>query len=199
MKAKNLTMPPVIELLDRTPAVAVRGNLSLNQSFRIISPFATVIKNNRATFRWTELSGATTYTVSVFDASLNLIRTSEPLTETQWLMPEPVEADVVYTWTVTALKDGQEVVAPAPPARAEFKILGKPELGKLKRLISRSKSHATRGVLYAEIGLLDDAEREFQRHLELLPADKRAKQLLRIVQSWRPKNLVLPPSKSSQQ
>ena len=183
--AKNLTMPPAIEMLDRTPAIAVRGNPSYDPSFKIIRPFATLIKNDRPVFSWIALSGATSYTVSVFDAALNLIRTSEPLTETHWLIPEPLEAGIVYTWTVTALKDGHEVVAPAPPARAEFKMLGKLELRKLNRSVSRTKSHAARGVLYAEAGLLDEAEKEFRSHLRPRPADERVRALFLIVKSWR--------------
>ncbi len=197
--ASDLIMPPAIEMLDRTPSIAVRGNHTSTQSFTIVRPYATVISNDRPTFSWTTLSGATSYTVSVFDADLHLIRTSEPLTETQWLMPHRLEAGIVYTWTVTALKDGQEVVSPASPARAEFEILEEPELRILKRIVRRTTSHAARGVLYAEAGLLDEAEKEFQTHSNLRPADERVKGLLRTVQSWRPKNLVLPPSKSPQQ
>lgn len=183
--AKDLTMPPAIEVLDRTPSMAVRGNQTSVQSFTIVRPFTTAISDDRPTFSWTTLDGATSYTVSVFDADLHLIRTSEPLTETQWLIPHRLDAGIVYTWTVTALKDGQEIVSPAPPARAEFKILGEPDLRKLKRMVSRTVSHAARGVLYAEAGLLDEAEKEFQTHLKLRPADERVKGLLRIVKSWR--------------
>lgn len=183
--AKNLTMPPAIDMLDRTPAIAVRGNPSFNQSFKIIRPFATLVKTDRPMLSWTELSGATSYTVSVFDAALNLIRTSEPLTETQWLMPEPLEAGTVYTWTVTALKDGHEVVAPAPPARAEFKILGNSKVIELNRVVGKSRSHAARGVLYAEVGLLDESEEELQLHLQQHPGDGHALRLLQTVRSWR--------------
>jgi hypothetical protein len=101
-------------------------------------------------------------------------------------MPESLRAGIVYTWTVTALKNGREVVAPAPPARAEFKVFEHSELAKLNRLLKRTRSNAARGVMYAEAGLLDDAEQEFRTHLKLQPADGRAKQLLLIVRSWRP-------------
>ena len=43
-------------------------------------------------------------------------------------------------------------------------------------MVSRTISHATRGVLYAEAGSLDEAEQEFQTHLELRPAYKRVKE-----------------------
>lgn len=192
--AKDLRMPPVIEVLDRTPSIAVRGNHASIQSFTIVRPFTTVISNARPTLSWTVLNGATSYTVSVYDAGLHLVGASEPLTKTQWLMPGDLEAGVVYTWMVTAQKDGQEIVAPASPARAEFKILGKTELRKLNRLVSRTTSHAARGVLYAEAGLLDESEKEFQTHLERRPADERVKQLLQTVKSWRQAESYLPPS-----
>lgn len=184
--AKNLVMPIGIEMLDRTPSIAIRGNQASVQSFAIVRPFATAISNDCPRFSWTALNGATSYRVSVFDANLHLIETSKPLDETQWTMPDHLQPGIVYTWTVTALKDGQDMVAPAPPARAEFKILGKSELHKLTQLVGRTTSHAARGVLYAEAGLLDDAEKEFRTHLKLQPADGRAKQLLLIVRSWRP-------------
>jgi hypothetical protein len=191
--AKDLAMPPAIEMLDRTPAIAIRGNRAPIQSFTIVRPFTTVINNDRPAFSWTALSGATSYTVSVYDDDLHLVRTSEPLEDTQWSMPDRLEAGIVYTWTVTALKDGQEIIAPASPARAEFKLLGKPELRKLNRMVSRTTSHAARGVLYAKAGLLDEAEKEFQTHLRLRPADERGKGLLRIVKSWRSAESYLPP------
>ena len=113
-------------------------------------------------------------------------------------MPDRLEAGIVYTWMVTALKDGQEIIAPAPPARAEFEILGKSELIKLNRTINRTVSHAARGVLYANAGLLDAAEKEFRTHLGVRPDDERAKQLVRIVQSWRAVEPDLTPSRSPQ-
>jgi hypothetical protein len=192
--AKNLAMPPAIEMLDRTPAIVVRGNRASIQSFTIVRPLTTLINNDRPTFCWTALNGATSYMVSVYDTNLHLVRTSEPLKETQWMLPDRLKSGIVYTWMVTALKDGQEFIAPASPARAEFKILGKPDLRKLNRLLSRTNSHAARGVLYAEAGLLDEAEMEFQTHLELRPADERVKRLLRMVRSWRGADSYLPPS-----
>jgi hypothetical protein len=184
--AKNLVMPIGIEMLDRTPSIAIRGNQASVQSFAIVHPFATAISNDRPRFSWTALNEAMSYRVSVFDANLHLIEASKPLDETQWMMPDHLQPGIVYTWTVTALKNGQEIVAPAPPARAEFKILGKPDLHKLNRLVGKTTSHAARGVLYAEAGLLDDAEQEFRTHLKLQPADRRVEQLLLIVRSWRP-------------
>jgi hypothetical protein len=182
--ATDLAMPPAIEMLDRTPSITVRGTQASIQFFTIVRPFATVIGNDRPTFSWTALDGATSYTVSVFDADLHLIKSSEPLSETHWRMPARLEGGIVYTWTVTALRDGQEIIAPAAPARAEFKIPEGTELIKLNRRVTRTASHAVRGVLYAQAGLLDEAEKEFQTHLQLRPTDERVKQLLQTVKAW---------------
>jgi len=186
-------MPPDIEMLDRTPSIAVRGNQASTQSFKIVRPFATAIDVDRPTFSWTALDGATNYTVSIFDAKLHLVRSSEPLTDTRWRIPDRLKAGIVYTWTVTARKDGHDIVAPAPPARAEFRLLETLKLIKLNDLVRRTESHAARGVLYAKAGLLDEAEREFQTHL-VLSVDERVKRLLEIVKSWRAPESHQPPS-----
>jgi hypothetical protein len=183
--ARNLTMPSSIETLDRTPSIAIRGTPSFNRSFKVISPLATLVMSDRPTFRWTASSEAKSYTVSVFDAALNLIRTSDPLTETQWLIPEPLEVGMVYTWTVSAQKDGQDIVAPAPPARAEFKVIGRSELLELRHKMTRTASHAARGILYAEAGLIDEAEEEFGQYLQQHPRNNHIMRLRHTIRSWR--------------
>jgi hypothetical protein len=177
-------MPPVIERFDRS-SVVLRGDDNKIESFNIIGPYSTVIGDDQPTFRWTNLPGAASYTVSVYDANLNLIRASEPLTEPHWTMPSRLERGVVYTWVVTARKDGKEILAPTLPARAEFKIIEKPVLDELNLSIRHINSAVVRGVLYAHAGLLDQAEREFQAHLTLRPDDETAKRLLRTIRSWR--------------
>jgi hypothetical protein len=182
--AADLHMPGVIEIFDRSQVV-LRGDGDKGVSFTVTGPYSTVISDDRPTFRWTALSGASHYTVSVYDANLNLIRTSEPLTATQWAIPNQLERGVIYTWVVTAIKDGKEVLAPTLPARAEFKIIEKSELIRLGKRVNQMHSAATRGVLYARAGLLDDAEQQLRAHLSLHPADKMAMKLLRTIKSWR--------------
>ena len=182
--SRNLVMPSAIEIFDRS-AIILRGNGNHDKSFNIIGPYSTVISNDRPTFRWTALNGADSYTVSVYDADLNLVKTSDPLSETQWQVPKRLRRGELYTWMVTALKDGEEILAPSPPARVEFKVIEKAELVSLNRRIMQTRSHAARGVLLAEAGLLDEAEQEFQAHLTLLPTDERARQLLQEIKSWR--------------
>jgi hypothetical protein len=90
-----------------------------------------------------------------------------------------------FSFSVYAARLREEVVAPALPTRAEFTIIGKPELFRLNGRIKKTSSHAARGVIYAEAGLLDDAERELRAHLAINPTDERAKKLLATVLCWR--------------
>jgi hypothetical protein len=182
--ARDLVMPSVIENFDRSPA-ARRGDSKHPESFNIISPYSTLISDDRPIFRWTALNGATHYIVSVYDGDLNLVKTSEPLTNTNWLMPSHLKPGVLYTWVVTAFKDGKQIIAPAPPGRAEFKVIDKSELVKLNRRIEALHSHTAQAVLYANAGLLDQAEQKLRTYLNSYHDDERAKELLQIIKSWR--------------
>jgi hypothetical protein len=183
--ARALVMPPSIESFDKSPALAVRGSTTHVESFAVVSPFSTLIPDEQPTFTWTALSGAASYTVSVYDSNLHLVRASQPLTETQWSIPDRLRRGMLYTWTVTAVRDGKEIIAPALPTRAEFTVIDESERRKLNRRIKSTVSHAARGVIYAEAGLLEEAEQELRTHLTLSPTDDRAKKLLETVESWR--------------
>jgi hypothetical protein len=182
--AENLIMPSVIEVFDRS-SVVLRGDDNKGEYFNVTSPYSTVISDALPIFQWTALNGASSYVVTIYDARLNLIKTSGPVTETQWLMSGRLQRGAKYTWTVTALKGGKEIIAPTLPARAEFKIIGEPERAKLSSKIQQMHSGAARGILYAKAGLLDEAEQELRTHLFQHPADRRAKSLLRTIKSWR--------------
>ena len=81
--------------------------------------------------------------------------------------------------------------AAAPASAAEFRVMPKADFIHLEQRISETASHAVRGILYAESGLLDDAEKEFQTHLEETPDDERVKALLRTV---RDRGVILKPT-----
>ena len=191
-----LVMPAAIAALDKMTSITVRGaggNAAL-QPFSVIYPFATLVAENQPIFSWRSLEGATGYTVSVYDAALHLLAESEPLSSTHWLMPEPLRAGITYTWTVKAIKDGKKISAPALPARAEFRVLSNTESKRLKQRLDKAGSHSTRGVFYAQAGLLDEAEKEFETQLRLKPSDRQAKELLVTVKSWRGDRSHQPPS-----
>ncbi len=75
--AENLVRPSIIGIFDKS-SIVLRGDDNKSESFNVTSPYSTVIRNDRPTFRWTDLNGASSYVVSVYDSKLNLIRTSDP-------------------------------------------------------------------------------------------------------------------------
>jgi hypothetical protein len=90
-------------------------------------------------------------------------------------------------WQVTATKDGKKISAPVTPApQAKFKILDdvhNEELLSAKRALANY--HLGLGVLYARVGLLDEAEREFQAQLRATPRSEITQNFLERVRSSR--------------
>jgi len=183
--AENLKMPGVIAGLDRTATLAVRGTRPSADTFSTIGPVATIVSNDRPVFRWTELEGVESYTVSIYDGDLQLLTRSEPMKESEWVIPIRLRPEVTYTWIVVALKGGQEQLAPAPPSRAEFRIIGKRAHSKLNYELAQANSPGAQGVLFAKAGMLDEAERELSIQVRLTPHDQRSRNLLARVRSWR--------------
>lgn len=102
---------------------------------------------------------------------------------------ERVQKLVAFREEITAVKDGEKVTSPAPPApQARFKVLEQEKVEELKRARENyAGMHLLLGSLYAQVGLLDAAEREFQALLAANPGSQVAQDLLRNVRSLRPK------------
>ena len=101
--------------------------------------------------------------VEVYDDQFKLVASSPQLTNQSWTAT-PLPRGKVYSWQVKAIKDGQEITSPRPPApQAKFRVLDQ-----RKRMNSREakraygSSHLTLGLLYADAGLLKEAEQEFR-------------------------------------
>lgn len=166
-----------------------RGTVSDGMPFVILVPVGTAVQTDRPTFRWQPLNGATSYKVTVFDADFNAVAKSEDLTTTEWTPSQPLPRGEVYQWQVTALKDGKEVASPTAPApEAKFKVLEQNKAEAIEQIKRKhSNSHLTLGVLYAQAGMLDDAEREFQALLNANPKSPVAQKLLNDVRAVRRK------------
>jgi hypothetical protein len=134
------------------------------ERFDLISPMATLIQSTRPVFRWLKVAGATNYSIAVLDLNLNVIEKSETGSKTSWTPARPLKRNVIYTWQVTAQKDGREIVAPAAPAHeARFKIISSEAAAAVARAAKEiGSSHLKLGIIYAQSGLLDEAEAEFR-------------------------------------
>jgi hypothetical protein len=88
---------------------------------------------------------------------------------------------------VKAIKDGQEVTSPRPPApEAKFRVLDQAKVNELARAKrTYPTSHLTLGLLYAEAGLLKESEQELRALQKANPTSDLARTLLRQVQALR--------------
>jgi hypothetical protein len=155
--------------------------------FRLIGPLGQVVRSEQPTFRWRALEGAQSYTVIVTDADLNEVATSPPLNSTEWRISKPLREGRIYSWQVTAQKDGVKITSPVLPApQAKFKVIDRSTSEMLQQAQrAYPGSHLTLGVLYAEAGLLDEAEQELRALVDNNPRDRIAFKLLQSVKAMR--------------
>lgn len=183
---RRVEMPSEMQgLIGRTGGLM--GSADSGPGFSLIGPVGTIVRADRPGFRWKALNGATSYVVGVFDSSFNKVASSQAQPGTEWSPVNSLKRGETYSWQVTAMKDGKEVVSPAPPApAAKFKVLdfvNARELEQVKRI--QHGSHLVLGILYQRAGLLDDAEREFNTLYRANPNSELVKKLLRDVRLLR--------------
>src|SRR5215212_4643207 len=181
--------------LEQSPALAqlagarstLLGESGNGLPFRLVGPLGQVVRTEQPTFRWHALSGAQSYTVAVTDAELNEVATSPPLNATEWEITKSLKQGGIYSWQVTAVKDGVKITSPVLPApQAKFKVIDRTTSEMLQQAQrAYPDSHLTLGVLYAEAGLLDEAEQELRLLVRDNPRAGVAQKLLRQVQSMK--------------
>lgn len=161
------------------------GSDNKAREFAVVEPVGSVVLSNQPAFRWSTLEGATSYVVEVYDDQFKLVASSPELTNRSWTVSQSLARGKVYSWQVKAIKDGQEVTSPRPPApQAKFRVLDQAkanEIVKAKR--AYASSHLTLGLLYADAGLLREAEQEFRLLRRANPDSDVARNLLRQIQS----------------
>jgi anti-sigma factor RsiW len=167
------------------PPSSLMGTNDTRKDFSVLEPLGNVLLNNRLTFRWSAMEGATGYVVEVYDEKFTPITTSPQLTNLSWTTTLP--RGHIYTWQVKAIKSGEEITSPRPPApQAKLRILDQAkanELANARR--AYASSHLTLGLLYADAGLLRQAEQEFRLLQKSNPNSDLARNLLRQIQSLR--------------
>lgn len=165
------------------PPSSLMGADNEKTNFSVLEPLGNVLLSNVPTFRWSAMEGATGYVVEVYDENFTPAISSPQLTDLTWTTL--LQRGKVYSWQVKAFKDGQEVMAPRPPApQAKFRVLDLTrvnELAKARR--AYPSAHLTLGLLYADAGLLREAEQEFRQLQKANPNSDLARNLLRQVQS----------------
>ena len=177
--------PALVQLASQSSVLLGRSGDGL--PFGLIGPLGQIVNSEQPTFRWRQLAGAQNYTVTVTDADLNVIATSPPLNTTEWRITSLLKDGRIYSWQVTALKDGVRISSPVLPApQAKFKVLDRSTSETLRQAQrAYPNSHLTLGVLYAEAGLLDEAEQELRVLVDDNPGARIALKLLQNVKAMR--------------
>ena len=163
------------------------GSNNQAQEFSVIEPGGNVLLNDRPVFRWSKLEGVTGYVVEIYDEQFKLVSSSPEVTSVSWTTTQALPRGRVYSWQVKAIKDGQEITTPRPPApQAKFRVLDQAkanELARAKR--AYGSSHLTLGLLYAEAGLLKEAETELRLLRRANPDSEIVRNLQRQIQAMR--------------
>jgi hypothetical protein len=165
----------------------LRGNGDTAQELRLLYPARRVVIEDRPVFKWDGVPNVTHYRVYVLDANGNQVSQSEelPSTQTQWKAPTPLRRGQIFSWAVTAVIDGREIVSPSSSApEMKFAVLSGNDLQELGRL-RKQDSHLALGVFYARTGLTVEAERELQSLIKLNPQSDIPQKLLESVRSMR--------------
>lgn len=167
------------------PPSSLMGSDNQKDQFVVLAPAGTVLLTDKPAFRWSKMEGAIGYVVEVYDDQFKLVATSPQLTDASWTTT--LARGKVYSWQVKALKDGQEFTSPRPPApQAKFRILDQAKANELARARrTHGNSHLTLALLYAEAGLMREAEQELRLVRRANPNSPVARALLRSLQSLR--------------
>lgn len=165
----------------------LRGDDNGQEEFRLLYPARRVVTEDRPVFRWQGASGVSSYRVYVLDENGNQVLQSEELPPSvrQWRAPVPFRRGQIFSWAVTALVDGKQIISPSASApEMKFAVLSIEDFQELIRL-KQSSSHLALGVFYARAGLLNEAEREFNSLIKLNPQSELPQKLLQSMPSKR--------------
>jgi len=146
-----------------------------------------VIVPDRPALKWEKASGASSYRVYINDSAGNEVARSEELPSecTEWMPSLSLKRAEIYTWTVVALVDGKEIVSPGPSSpELKFQVLSLSNLQQLNQL-KKTRSYLALGIFYTKVGMVGEAEREFQELVHLNPNVEIVKKLLGRAQSIR--------------
>ncbi len=121
----------------------------------------------------------------MFDGNYQKVAESPALSATTWQVGSPLARGGEYIWQVTATKGSETIRAPQrPQPDARFMVLSAVRSSEIERARSRyGRSNLVMGLVYANAGLIDEAEREFQKLAARNPGSPSVQRLLRSIRS----------------
>lgn len=144
----------------------------------LMKPVGTMVRSDRPTFQWRELPGTAFYEIGVFDTEYHKVLAGRTQ-NTSWTSPSPLRRGMTYVWQLRAHDHDQETRMPSPDQpEARFSILSEAASRELVgRMADCRGSHLALAALYANEGLLDEANQEMQKLTELNPQSEVVKAL----------------------
>jgi hypothetical protein len=123
------------------------------------------------------LDGASGYQITVFTEDERVIDQAT-VPDTRWQPTNPLPRGSRLYWQVTATRNGQPIIAPAPPApRAWFEIVSAETANRLTAMRQANGSNLRLAVVYAHEGLQVEAGAVMRAILAENPDSALAKQL----------------------
>jgi hypothetical protein len=170
--------------IDVAPAVAglqrERGTLmgtTEASTFDVVMPVATFLRATRPQFAWTSAGGNATYKVEVYDEARTLVLESPLLHGLAWTAARDLPRGHAYVWQVVAMRGGERIVAPQPPApEAHFGVIDDTAAARLDAA-TRSGSHLLLALTAAHEGVMDDARHELDTLARLNPGSSQVQRL----------------------
>ena len=169
----------------KTSAGTLMGPSAAGAPFRLIGPVGRVVEMDRPPFRWRPLQNAETYKVGIYDENFRLVIESPSITGPNWTPNAALPRGKILQWQVTAVVDGKDVVSPTRPAgAAKFKIVDAATAAEIQTARrTAGNSHLLMGIVYANAGMVPEAEREFQALLQRNPNSGIARKLFAKVRN----------------
>jgi hypothetical protein len=157
----------------RLPGVrgTLRGATPEGPVPRLAYPVGVVIKDDHPVFRWQPIPRASRYEVTLaIDGEGRPVESGSVLT-TEWTPARALKRGQSYVWQLTVYTPSGSTTAPQPPEpEARFTVLDRQTVESLDEARDKtSGSHLVMGILYAQAGLLDDAESELKALAALNP------------------------------
>jgi hypothetical protein len=162
----RMELPPNMAVL-RGHTGTLLGAADPKPAFSPTSPVATAVTEPRPQFSWTPRTGATRYTVTVFDERFREVAKSGSLKTTTWTPRQNLPRGHVLAWQVTAVAGDETAISPAPPQpEARFVILDVPMVATLAKERARLATEPVAlGLVLAKAGLFAEADAVLQTAL----------------------------------
>lgn len=194
LRTGKLTPPEAVQSL-----IGARGVLLSPESGdpgsgpRLLAPVGTRILAPRPVFRWSAVEGASGYRIAVYNAAdFSKVAESPLITgKAAWQPETPLPRGEVLSWQITTIFPAESGLAPRltpePPApEAKFTVLPESDTRALtEKARTAGTSPLLRAVLYAQYGLLDDAEQATNALVAANPGDKLARKLQESLRTLR--------------